>query len=123
MGTLDPENLFVNVPITDELLVNVAAVPGVFTPNGDGANERAAITYDITNIAHPTRVRLRIYDLSGRLVRTLYEGLDMSGRFPRFWDGRDDGDDAVPPGHYIFSVALDAGTGEEQRLGIVGVAY
>lgn len=123
VGTLDPENLFVNVPITDELLVNVAAVPGVFTPNGDGANERAVITYDITNIAHPTWVRLRIYDLSGRLVRTLYEGLDMSGRFPRFWDGRDDGDDAVPPGHYIFSVALDAGTGEEQRLGIVGVAY
>lgn len=123
VGTLDPENLFVNVPITDELLVNVAAVPGVFTPNGDGANERTAITYDITNIAHPTRVRLRIYDLSGRLVRTLYEGLDMSGRFPRFWDGRDDEDDAVPPGHYIFSVALDAGTGEEQRLGIVGVAY
>ena len=51
VGTLDPENLFVNVPITDELLVNVAAVPSVFTPNGDGVNERAAITYDITNIA------------------------------------------------------------------------
>ena len=32
VGTLDPENLFVNVPITDELLVNVAAVPSVFTP-------------------------------------------------------------------------------------------
>ena len=123
MGTLDPENLFVNVPITDELLVNVAAVPSVFTPNGDGVNERAAITYDITNIAHPTRVRLGIYDLSGRLIRNLYEGLDMSGRFPRFWDGRDDEDDAVPPGHYIFSVALDAGTGEEKRVGVVGVAY
>lgn len=123
VGTLAPENLFVNVPITDELLVNVAAAPSVFTPNGDGVNERAAITYDITNIAHPTRVRLRIYDLSGRLIRTLYEGLDMSGRFPRFWDGRDDGDAAVPPGHYIFSVALDAGTGQEKRSGIVGVAY
>lgn len=123
VGTLDPENLFVSVPITDELLVNVAAAPSVFTPNGDGVNERAAITYDITNIAHPTRVRLRIYDLSGRLIRTLYEGLDMSGRFPRFWDGRDDGDAAVPPGHYIFSVALDAGTGQEKRSGIVGVAY
>lgn len=123
VGTLDPQNLFVNVPITDDLLVNVAAVPSVFTPNGDGVNERAAITYDITNIAHPTRVRLRIYDLSGRLVRNLYEGLDMSGRFPRFWDGRDDGDDPVPPGHYIFAVALDAGTGEEKRSGIVNVAY
>ncbi len=123
VGALDPENLFVNVPITDELLVNVAAVPSVFTPNGDGVNERAAITYDITNIAHPTRVRLGIYDLSGRLIRNLYEGLDMSGRFPRFWDGRDDENNAVPPGHYIFSVALDAGTGEEQQVGVVGVAY
>ena len=123
VGTLDPENLFVNVPITDDLLVNVAVVPSVFTPNGDGVNERAAITYDITNIAHPTQVRLRIYDLSGRLIRNLYEGLDTSGRFPRFWDGRDDGDDPVPPGHYIFAVALDAGTGEEKRSGIVKVAY
>ena len=25
------------------------------------------------------------------------------------------------PGHYIFSVALDAGTGEEKRVGVVGV--
>ena len=123
VGTLDLRNLFVDVPITDELLVNVAAVPSVFTPNGDGINERAAITYDITNIAHPTRVQLRIYDLSGRLIRDLYEGLDMSGRFPRFWDGRDDGDNPVPPGHYIFSIALDAGTGEEKRVGVVGVAY
>ena len=123
VGTLDPQNLFVNVPITDELLVNVAAVPSVFTPNGDGVNERAAITYDITNIAHPTRVRLGIYDLGGRLIRNLYEGLDMSGRFPRFWDGRDDEDNAVPPGHYIFAVSLDAGTGEEKRVGVVGVAY
>lgn len=123
VGTLDPENLFVSVPITDDLLVNVAAVPSVFTPNGDGVNERAAITYDITNIAHPTRVRLRIYDLSGRLIRNLYEGLDTSGRFPRFWAGRDDEDELVPPGHYIFAVALDAGTGEEKRSGIVKVAY
>lgn len=122
IGTLDPQNLFVEVPVVKGLLVNVRAVPGVLTPNGDAINDAAQITYDITNIAAPTEVEIKIFDLSGRLVR-IEKTTKSSGRFAWPWDGLDQSNMLVPPGNYIFSVALNAGTGEEKGAGVVSVAY
>lgn len=123
VGTPLTGNLSVAVPIVRDLLVNVAVVPGAFSPNGDTINDAAMIQYDITNIARPTPVEIRIYDLSGREIRRLYDDLDSSGRFARPWDGRDDAGDMVPPGNYIVAVSLKAGTGSERDIGVVAVAY
>ena len=123
LGTLIPENLSVDVPLIKDLLINVRAEPAVFSPNGDGVNDRSFMRYDITNIARLTPLKVHIFDLSGRLVRRLYEDGDQSGRFARPWDGRDDSGRLVPPGQYVVRVVLEAGTGEEKALGAVGVVY
>ncbi|MYB68108.1 MAG: hypothetical protein F4X75_06360 [Gemmatimonadetes bacterium] len=123
VGTPIDENLSVAVPISKELLANVAVNSPVFTPNGDGANDRVLIQYDITNIARPSPVKVSIFDLSGRLVRALVDSEAISGRFVQLWDGRDDDGVYVPPGHYAFSVSLQAGTGQVRKIGVVGVAY
>ena len=55
------------------------------------------------------KVQLQVFDLTGRLVRTLYEGEDLSGRYdydetirPSLaWDGRDQGGTMVIPGIYL----------------------
>ena len=123
LGTPFSGNLSVAVPIVGDLLVNVRAVPGAFSPNGDGINDQAAVQYDITNIARPTDVEIVVRDLAGRPVRKLYRGLDSSGRHARPWDGKNDAGKALPPGNYLFSVTLDAGTGQERGLGMVSLAY
>ena len=123
VGTPLAENLSVAVPISKVLLANVAANPSLFTPNGDGVNDVALIHYDITNIARLSPVKILIYDLSGRLVRTLIDGEALSGRFAQPWDGRDDSGATVPPGHYAYSVSLNAGTGEVKEVGLARVAY
>ncbi len=123
VGTPIEENLSVAVPISKELLANVAVNSSVFTPNGDGANDRVFIRYDITNIARPSPIKVSIFDLSGRLVRALVDSEAISGRFAQPWDGRDDAGIYVPPGHYAFSVLLQAGTGQVRKIGVVGVAY
>ena len=123
VGSLSSKNLSVSVPITRDILINVRADPPVFTPNGDGVNDGARILYDITNIAEPRPVELEIFDLSGRRVRRLYDGLGQSGRFGRLWDGRDDANELVPPGNYIFTLSLAATTGTAGQIGIVAVAY
>lgn len=123
VGTPLAGNLSVEVPIARDLLINVQADPAVFTPNGDGANDQAAIRYDITNIARPAPVEIRVFDLGGRPVRHLYAAAELSGRFARPWDGRDDEGKLVPPGNYLFTVDLEAGTGSQRQLGVVGVAY
>jgi len=94
----------------------------VLTPNGDTSNDVAQITYDITNIARPTDIQIKIFDLSGRIVRSA-RLTQSSGRFSWPWDGLDQSNMLVPPGNYIFSVALNAGTGEETGVGVVSVAY
>ena len=123
VGAPIEENLSVAVPISKELLANVAVNSPVFTPNGDGANDRVLIQYDITNIARLSPVKVSIFDLSGRLVRALVDSEAISGRFAQPWDGRDDDGVYVPPGHYAFSVSLQAGTGQVRKIGVVGVAY
>jgi hypothetical protein len=123
LGTPRAGNLSVEVPIVRELLINVEAEPGVFTPNGDGINDQTAIRYDITNIARPSPVEILLSDLSGLPVRRLYAATDLSGRFARLWDGRNDKGERVPPGIYLFTVELKAGTGSQRQLGLVGVVY
>ncbi len=123
VGTPIADNLSVAVPISKELLANVAVNSPVFTPNGDGVNDRVLIQYDITNIARLSPVKVSIFDLSGRLVRALVDSEAISGRFAQPWDGRDDDGVYVPPGHYAFSVSLQAGTGQVRKIGVVGVAY
>ena len=123
LGTPFSGNLSVAVPITDDLLVNVQATPSVFSPNGDEVNDQTAIQYDITNIARPTAVQVVVFDLAGWPVRQLYQGSDISGRYIRNWDGKNDAGQLLPPGNYLYSVKLDAGTGEERDAGVVGLAY
>ena len=118
VGSLDSRNLSVVVPITPNLLVNVEAAPPVFTPNGDGTNDRSLIRFDLTNIGAPTSVEIGIYDLSGRLIVSRQE-FRSSGRFAWPWDGTDAGGNLTPPGNYIFSVSVDAGPRVSTSVGVV----
>ena len=123
VGIPEAANLTVHVPISGEPLVNVAADPAAFTPNGDRVNDGTLIRYDVTNIAAPTGVEVLLFDLAGRRVRTLYERSDSGGRFAVPWTGEDDAGRMVPPGSYLFRVSLDTDSGEVAKVGLVSVAY
>lgn len=65
---------------------------------------RARIAFSLVEAA---RVELRVYDLSGRLVRRLQGARLEAGEQAFDWDGRTDAGDAAPAG--IYFVRLDAG--------------
>ena len=48
---------------------------------------------------------LRVYDLGGRLVRTLVEGVQPSGERGVTWDGRDNAGGTVADGIYVCRLA------------------
>lgn len=58
-------------------------------------------------LGSPQDVTMRVYDASGRNVRTLVLGARPAGENTLTWDGRDDRGNTAPRGTYTF--ALDAG--------------
>ena len=97
--------------------------PSVFTPNGDGINDHITIKYTVIQISESRPVEVAIYDLAGRRVRVLADREQPGGIYTEMWDGRSDSGEAVPPGSYVVSLAVDSGIGNFKRVGVVGVAY
>lgn len=101
-----------------------AIEPSVFTPNGDNVNDIATIGYDILAVTRPTAVEVRVFDLSGRLVKPLYAGAELSGHYDHLaWDGRDANGNRVPPGLYLVSLSVNGDARQTHQVRPVGVAY
>jgi len=66
-------------------------------------NPSTAIEYEMPKA---DRIELQIYDLSGRVVRTLVEGQQAAGIHRVNWDGRDDESRPVPAGKYYYQIRM-----------------
>jgi len=110
------------------LLARVEAVPNPFSPNGDGINDVLQFRFQLHEVTAPRALSLRIYDLSGRMIRQLDRRLVVHGLFGEdagelAWDGLgDDGERAVP-GVYLYRLCLDVDKGTEEHLGTIAVAF
>jgi flagellar hook assembly protein FlgD len=59
-------------------------------------------------------VRLIVYDLNGRLVRHIVDGIPQTaGTYQPIWDGTNDDGHRVPAG--LYAIRLQAGAVEKQR--------
>ena len=108
------------------LLAPLEVTPPVLTPNGDGVNDEAAISFQVFQVRGPPRLTVRIHDLSGRLVRDLTRmPPQASGRHEFLWDGRGDSGALVAPGVYAarVEVKVHAGGRRTSRVRLVHVAY
>ncbi len=90
--------------------------PRLFTPNGDGLNDRV---YFVLENPNNTAVTGEIVDKQGRHVRTLLPPQTQTGvGYTMIWDGKDDKGVVVPGGVYIYKI-----NGEGKSFtGSVGVA-
>jgi hypothetical protein len=62
------------------------------------------------SVAEEGPVRLRIYDASGRIVRTLVDDMRAAGDYDATWDGRDDQGRAVASGNYFYQLSTANGS-------------
>ncbi|NKB71318.1 MAG: hypothetical protein GKR89_29950 [Candidatus Latescibacteria bacterium] len=98
----------------------------VFTPNGDGANDRVQIEYELLNLDEGVQVQVEIFDLSGRSLGAVYQGQASSGEFSAFWNGRlglDGTGQLVPPGLYIVRLEVDADQAKDVQERVVSLVY
>jgi hypothetical protein len=80
-------------------------VPAVVTSLGQAfpnpMNPTATIKY---TIGTPGKVQLRVFDVSGRVVRTLVDETKTAGAFSVIWDGKNDGGERVASGVFFYQL-------------------
>ena len=88
--------------------LHVRAAPNPFNP-------RTTVSLDV---AHGGRARLAVYDLRGRLVRVLRDGVVDAGRVDAVWNGRDAAGREAPAGVYLLRAEW-AGATASAKLALV----
>lgn len=62
-------------------------------------NPSTTIRFELNRMC---KVKLQVFDLLGRRVRTLFSGRMSAGRHTRIWDGKDEAGNPVSSGVYIY---------------------
>jgi hypothetical protein len=75
-------------------------------PSPNPASPGTVVSFDVPNPG--AEVSLRVYDVNGRLVRSLVEGHKTAGYHSAAWDLRNDGGRAVAPG--VYFCRMEAGS-------------
>jgi hypothetical protein len=84
----------------------------LLAPAPNPAQGAATVSYAL---AHASTVHLMVYDIGGRLVRTLVSGVKQPGAYHLSWNAKDDGGRAVAAGVYYMALEAD-GLRMAQRL-------
>ena len=80
-------------------------------------NPSTTITYDLPQ---HTDVELSVYDVAGRLVRTLlHQQEQAAGTYALTWDGRNDAGQTVASGMYLYRISTSAGFNETRRMVLI----
>jgi hypothetical protein len=110
-GWLDTNGNFIG--FVNGAIAEVPGPTGIDSPSAANAQilARPSVTSDFVQLSFAipsaASVGLRVYDVSGRLVRTLAHGTFESGGHELTWDTRDDGARHVPSGVYFVYLQVD----------------
>jgi hypothetical protein len=99
-------------------VAEVAATIGGLRLEPGAPNPFASATRLAYSLPRPGRMRLAVFDVSGRRVAVLADGLQDAGRHVLTWDGRDEGRSKLAAGVYFARLEFD-GRVEGRKLILV----
>ncbi|MBS1518128.1 MAG: T9SS type A sorting domain-containing protein [Bacteroidetes bacterium] len=76
-------------------------------------NPLTTIKYSISEYG---QTDLRIYDINGKLIRTLFSGGQSRGSYSLIWNGIDNNDSQVPSGVYFYSLNFKDKISETRKM-------
>ncbi|MCP4566345.1 MAG: hypothetical protein GY841_02060 [FCB group bacterium] len=95
--------------------IDLDITPDPFSPNGDGFEDFATISF---NPPEAESLELVVYDISGRKLKTFREGATaIPGEI--VWDGRDDSGRYLPVGIYIVYASVEGGVSMSVKKTVV----
>jgi hypothetical protein len=107
-----------NAPLDAEFegLESKPELPTVFELFPSVPNPFTLSTSIAYHVPHESEVSIQIYDVSGRLVRTLVDGATDPGRHLAVWDGRSDSGESVGSGVYFCTMEADDYTASHKMM-------
>ncbi len=109
-----------NGPARAEAAAPERAASGASSPSADAlrilsgsAGSRATLQY---SIPHTAKVSLRVYDLQGRMVRTLVDQDAAAGTFRSSWDGTTDAGTSAARGIFFAKLVADGRTLDTKKV-------
>lgn len=120
---IESDRLSVQTALIRSLVFTPQIAPNPFTPNGDAINDVVHISYKLLRVTSQVPVSVEIFDLSGRLVEQVYVGEDSIGEYSHAWTGTDLSNQLVPPGLYLYRIAVAAQLEEDTKSGVIAVVY
>ena len=76
-------------------------------------NPGTVVSYSVKEFG---QVSLRIYNMMGKLVRTLVNNEQPSGEYKIFWDGKDEEGNLVPGGIYLYRLQAGENSSITKRM-------
>jgi len=113
----EQNSIYTNLPVHQ---IDLLVQPNPFSPNADGVDDIVAISGHLPVLS--ARIRIGIYDIQGRLIRSVADGDFTGSTFHLVWDGFDWQGNLARMGIYvIFVEALDDRNGIliEQKASVV----
>jgi len=71
------------------------------------------------SVASSGRVTVRIYDISGRCIRSLVDGVKDAGVYQARWTGELDSGGRAASGIYFYRITYPDGTSSAKRMAIL----
>jgi hypothetical protein len=111
----DPDEPQIIVPVSMSVVTtgvdDGATVPRSYALRGNFPNPFNPFTTIRYDLPRPMRVSLSVYDISGRLVRTLLDNVEQDAGFHAIpWNSRDDHGHPVVSGVYMCRLEADGST-------------
>jgi hypothetical protein len=105
----------------DVFIADLSAAPETAIPARSGLGVvrpnpfRPATTIQY-GMARPGSAEIKIFDVSGRVVRSLFSGISAAGYHTVVWDGRDDRGASVPSGIYFCRLHAAGAPSDVRKL-------
>ncbi len=78
-----------------------SAEPRIFSPHGGGHGAETTLSFQLQS---PAVVRIKVYNLAGRLVKTVWDQYLNAGLNAVAWNGRDENNRVCPSGLYLIAL-------------------
>jgi len=84
--------------------MDITVAPNPFSPDGDGSDEVTLISGRLASSS--ARIKILIFDIIGRLIRTLEDNRFSGNNFSLVWDGKDENGQPARIGIYVIYLQM-----------------